>query len=207
MPRAPRRHLSKAPAIESAIRSRAAMRYPPTQPCARLVPLALGMRNGPDALAGASHCGEPPGGRARARGTSNESTGPAAPVACATSCRQPSPAWAAICGGHGQGPAEPLQNDPKPLPPKHPLPERRVGSEGRSTASVSAKLKCPVLAILKCPLFRGSGMPDPVLRHPGPSPPAASSRWAPFRRARRGAWRGRIRAERPRPAVECLIVL
>ena len=74
-------------------------------------------------------------------------------------------------------------------------------------SGVSAILKCPVLAILKCPLFRGSGTPDPVLRHPGPSPPAASSRWAPLRRARRGAWRGRIRAERPRPAVECLIVL
>ena len=72
---------------------------------------------------------------------------------------------------------------------------------------VSAKLKCPVLAILKCPLFRGSGMPDPLLRRPGPSPPAASSRWAPLRRACRGAWRGRVRAERPRPAVECLFVL
>ena len=78
MPRAPRRDISGAPAIESAIRSRAAMQHPPTQPRTRLVPLALGMRNGPGALAGARRCGEPPGGRARARGTSNESTGPAA---------------------------------------------------------------------------------------------------------------------------------
>ena len=130
----PRRDLSKAPAIESAIRSRAAIQYPPTQPRTRLVPLALGMRNGLGALAGSSRCDEPPGGGARARGTSHESTGPAAPVPCATPCRQPSLAWVAICGGHGQGPAELLQNDPKPLPRKHPLPERRVGSEGRATA-------------------------------------------------------------------------
>ena len=78
MPRAPRRHLSKAPVIESAIRSRAAMHYPPTQPRMRLMPLALGICNGPETLAGSSRCGEPPGGCARVRGTSNESTGPAA---------------------------------------------------------------------------------------------------------------------------------
>ncbi len=135
IPHASGRDLSKAPVIESAIRSRAAMHYPPTQPRMRLMPLALGICNGPETLAGSSRCGEPPGGCARVRGTSNESTGPAAPVPCATPCRQPSSAWAAICGGHGQVPAEPLQNGPKPLPPEHPVPERRVGAEGRDTAS------------------------------------------------------------------------
>ena len=36
--------------------------------------------------------------------------------------------------GTWQGPAEPLQNDPRPLPPEHRVPERRVGSQGRDTA-------------------------------------------------------------------------
>ena len=130
----PRRDLSKAPAIESAIRSRAALKHPPHSAVRAPRAITLGMHNGPDALAGASHCGEPPGGGARAHGTPHESTDPAAPVPCATPCRQPSLAWVAICGGHGQGPAELLQNGPKPLPRKHPLPERRVCSQGRDTA-------------------------------------------------------------------------